>query len=55
MWSSAVKAAAGVIKPFSKRMSDLASFFIAASQGDGVAPATGGLTLERYYEELASQ
>lgn len=50
-----VKAAAGVIQPFSKRMSDLTNFFIAASQDDGVAPATGVHTPELYYEELASQ
>lgn len=44
-----------LIRPFNKQMSDLADFFVAAGQGDGVAPATGRHTLESYYRELASQ
>jgi len=49
------KAAVTMIRPFNKQMSDLAEFFIAAGQGDGVAPATGTRTLKSYYEELVSQ
>ena len=49
------KAAAGVIRPFNKQMADLVGFFIAAGQGDGVAPATGVHTLGAFYEDLASQ
>lgn len=44
-----------LIRPFNKQMADLADFFVAAGQGDGVAPATGRHTLESYYRELASQ
>jgi len=44
-----------VIRPFNKQMSDLAEFFIAAGQGDGVAPAIGRHTLGSYYQELASR
>jgi len=43
------------VRPFNKQMSDLAEFFITAGQSDGVAPATGGHTLEGYYQELVSQ
>ena len=43
------------IRPFNRQMSDLADFFVAAGQDDGVAPATGGHTLADYYQELASQ
>ena len=49
------KAAVKAIRPFNKQMSDLTNFFIAAGQGDGVAPAIGVHPLPRYYEELASQ
>lgn len=49
------KAAVKVIRPFNKQMSDLADFFVAAGQGDAVAPATGKHTLASYYQELASQ
>ena len=49
------KAAVKAIRPFNKQMSDLADFFVAAGQGDGVAPATGEHTLISYYQELASQ
>ena len=49
------KSAVIAIRPFNKQMSDLAEFFIAASQSDGVAPATGSYTLEGYYQELASK
>ena len=49
------KAAVKAIRPFNKQMSDLAAFFVAAGQGDGVAPMTGNNTLLVYYEELASQ
>jgi len=43
-----------LIRPFNKQLSDLAEFFLAAGQGDGVAPATGRHTLDSYYRELAS-
>ena len=43
-----------VIRPFNKQMSDLVDFFLAAAQGDGVAPATGTQSLSTYYQELAS-
>jgi hypothetical protein len=36
-------------------MADLADFFVAAGEGDGVAPITGKQTLVNYYQELASQ
>ncbi len=49
------KAAINVVRPFNKQMSDLADFFVAAGQGDGVAPARGKHTLANYYQELASQ
>lgn len=49
------KTAVKAIRPFNRQMSDLADFFIAAGQGDGVAPATGEHTLASYYQELASQ
>lgn len=49
------KSAVIAIRPFNKQMSDLAEFFIVASQSDGVAPATGSYTLEGYYQELASK
>lgn len=49
------KSAVIAISPFNKQMSDLAEFFIAASQSDGVAPATGSYALEGYYQELASK
>jgi len=49
------QAALKVIKPFNRQMSDLAAFFVAAGQGDGIAPATGTHTLPKYYEELASK
>ena len=48
------KAMAKVIKPFNKQMSDLAEFFIAGGQFDGVAPATGAHTLDAFYKELAT-
>jgi len=43
-----------LIRLFNKQMADLADFFLAAGQGDGVAPATGRHTLDSYYRELAS-
>jgi len=46
------KVAVMAIRPFNKQMSDLAEFFIAAGQGDGVAPVTGVYKLETYYEDL---
>ena len=46
------QAAVKTIRPFNKQMSNLAGFFVAAAQGDGVAPAKGMHTLQRYYEEL---
>lgn len=49
------KAAAKAIRPFNKQMSALIEFFIAAGQGDGIAPVTGTHTLPEYYEEFASQ
>ncbi|MFC1938154.1 SDR family oxidoreductase [Chloroflexota bacterium] len=49
------KAAVKVVRPFNKQMSDLADFFVAAGEGDGVAPATGEHTLLSYYQELSSQ
>lgn len=49
------KAAVKVIRPFNKQISDLADFFVAAGEGDGVAPITGKQTLVNYYQELASQ
>jgi uncharacterized protein YbjT (DUF2867 family) len=49
------KVAVKAIRPFSKQMSDLADFFVAAGHGDGVASATGKHTLASYYEEMASQ
>lgn len=49
------KAAVKVIRPFNKQMADLADFFVAAGEGDGVAPITGKQTLVNYYQELASQ
>ena len=49
------KSAVIAIRPFNKQMSDLAEFFIVASQSDGVAPATGSYTLDDYYQELASK
>jgi uncharacterized protein YbjT (DUF2867 family) len=49
------KAAIVALRPFNKQMSDLADFFIAAGQSDGVAPAIGKHTLANYYKELASQ
>jgi len=48
------KTAVMVIRPFNKQLSDLADFFVAAGEGDGVAPATGENTIESYYQELAS-
>jgi len=48
------KAAVKMIRPFNKQMSDLAEFFIAAGQGNGVAPTTGAHKLETYYEDLAA-
>jgi len=47
------KSAVRVIRLFNKQMSDLADFFIAAGESDGVAPATGSHSLSSYYEELA--
>ena len=44
-----------VIRPFNRQISDLVDFFVAAGQGDGVAPETGKHTLANYYQELASQ
>ncbi len=49
------KLAIRVIRPFNQQMSDLADFFIAAGQDDGVAPATGRHTLSNYYQEIAPQ
>jgi len=49
------QAAVKAVRPFNKQMSDLFDFFIAAGQGDGVAPVTGSHTLSSYYQELASQ
>jgi uncharacterized protein YbjT (DUF2867 family) len=42
-----------LIRPFNKQLADLADFFLAAGQGDGVAPVTGRHTLDSYYRELA--
>lgn len=44
-----------LIRLFDRQMSDLAEFFIAASESDGVAPSTGRHTLASYYQEIASQ
>jgi uncharacterized protein YbjT (DUF2867 family) len=49
------KAVVTAVRPFNKQMSDLASFFVAAGQGDGVAPAIGIHNLTDYYHELASR
>ena len=49
------KAVVNAVRPFNKQKSDLAAFFIAAGEGDGVAPATGSHTLINYYQELVSQ
>jgi len=49
------QAAVKAVRPFNKQMSDLIDFFVAAGQGDGVAPATGEHTLVSYYQELASK
>lgn len=49
------KAVVKVIRPFNKQIADLADFFIAAGEGDGIAPATGKHTLANYYQEMASQ
>jgi uncharacterized protein YbjT (DUF2867 family) len=46
------KAAVKVIKPLNKQMSDLAEFFVAAGQGNGVAPVTGVYKLDTYYKDL---
>ena len=43
-----------LIRPFNKQMADLADFFLAAGQGDDVAPAMGRHTLDTYYRELAA-
>ena len=49
------KAAVKAISPFNKQLADLADFFIAAGEGDAVAPTVGQYTLPSYYQELASQ
>ncbi|MFC2047462.1 SDR family oxidoreductase [Chloroflexota bacterium] len=48
------KAAVKVVRPFNKQMAGLADFFIAAGEGDGVAPITGEHTLVNYYRELVA-
>ena len=49
------QAAVKAIRPFNRQMSDLVDFFVAAGQGDGVAPTIGEHTLVNYYKELASR
>jgi len=49
------KAAVKAIRPFNKQMSDLADFFVAAGESDGVAPVTGVYKLETYYEDLVAE
>ncbi|MFC2069493.1 SDR family oxidoreductase [Chloroflexota bacterium] len=49
------KATVKMIRPFNRQMSDLAEFFVAAGQGDGVAPASGVNKLEAYFEEIDEQ
>jgi len=49
------QAAVKAVRPFNKQTSDLIDFFVAAGQGDGVAPITGEHSLADYYQELASQ
>ena len=44
-----------LVRPFSRNVSDLAAFFLAAGQNDIVAPATDTHTLRSYYQELATQ
>jgi len=49
------KSMAKLIWPFNRQLSDLAEFFIAAGESDGVAPPVGSHTLSSYYQELASR
>jgi|TARA_B100001964_G_scaffold245290_1_gene331287 uncharacterized protein YbjT (DUF2867 family) len=46
------QAAVKAVRPFNKQTSDLIDFFVAAGQGDAVAPKTGVNTLADYYQEL---
>ena len=43
------QAAVKAVRPFDKQMSDLIDFFVAAGQGDAVAPIIGEHTLADYY------
>ena len=47
------KLAVKPIRLFNKQVSDIAEFYVAASQNDVVAPTAGTHTLQSYYEELA--
>jgi len=44
-----------LIRLYNKQTFDLAQFMIAASQNDGVAPATGTHTLDSHYQEIVSK